>query len=68
VSNILKLKSLPFQVTNWLEECHMVAGVFYRCGFHFIGEKKHGGIVLPNDGQCHLEHNVYTMSHYYVSA
>ncbi|XP_049978042.1 integrin beta-1 [Alexandromys fortis] len=36
-------------------------------GFHFAGDGKLGGIVLPNDGQCHLENNVYTMSHYYVS-
>ncbi|KAM5235739.1 integrin beta-1 isoform 1-T1 [Ctenodactylus gundi] len=34
-------------------------------GFHFAGDGKLGGIVLPNDGQCHLENNVYTMSHYY---
>lgn len=37
-------------------------------GFHFAGDGKLGGIVLPNDGQCHLENDVYTMSHYYVSA
>lgn len=36
-------------------------------GFHFAGDGKLGGIVLPNDGKCHLENNVYTMSHYYVS-
>jgi hypothetical protein len=46
----------------------MVAGVFYRCGFYFAGDRKLGSIVLPNDGQGHWEHNVYTMSHYYVSA
>uniref|UniRef100_A0A2K6ELV9 Integrin beta n=1 Tax=Propithecus coquereli TaxID=379532 RepID=A0A2K6ELV9_PROCO len=34
-------------------------------GFHFAGDGKLGGIVLPNDGQCHLENDVYTMSHYY---
>ncbi|XP_027306336.1 integrin beta-1 isoform X1 [Anas acuta] len=34
-------------------------------GFHFAGDGKLGGIVLPNDGRCHLENNVYTMSHYY---
>uniref|UniRef100_A0A665UZW4 Integrin beta n=1 Tax=Echeneis naucrates TaxID=173247 RepID=A0A665UZW4_ECHNA len=34
-------------------------------GFHFAGDGKLGGIVLPNDGKCHLENNVYTMSHYY---
>ncbi|KAF6727973.1 Integrin beta-1 [Oryzias melastigma] len=34
-------------------------------GFHFAGDGKLGGIVLPNDGKCHLENDVYTMSHYY---
>uniref|UniRef100_A0A8P4GN55 Integrin beta n=1 Tax=Dicentrarchus labrax TaxID=13489 RepID=A0A8P4GN55_DICLA len=34
-------------------------------GFHFAGDGKLGGIVLPNDGRCHLENNTYTMSHYY---
>ncbi|XP_023597744.1 integrin beta-1 [Trichechus manatus latirostris] len=34
-------------------------------GFHFAGDGKLGGIVLPNDGRCHLENDVYTMSHYY---
>ena len=35
-------------------------------GFHLAGDGKLGGIVLPSDGQCHLENDVYTMSHYYV--
>uniref|UniRef100_A0A8C9T220 Integrin beta n=1 Tax=Scleropages formosus TaxID=113540 RepID=A0A8C9T220_SCLFO len=34
-------------------------------GFHFAGDGKLGGIVLPNDGKCHLENNTYSMSHYY---
>uniref|UniRef100_A0A8B9L7G3 Integrin beta n=1 Tax=Astyanax mexicanus TaxID=7994 RepID=A0A8B9L7G3_ASTMX len=34
-------------------------------GFHFAGDGKLGGIVLPNDGKCHLTDNMYTMSHYY---
>ncbi|XP_067109967.1 integrin beta-1-like isoform X2 [Osmerus mordax] len=34
-------------------------------GFHFAGDGKLGGIVLPNDGKCHMENNMYTMSHYY---
>lgn len=37
-------------------------------GFHFAGDGKLGGIVLPNDGKCHLENNMYTMSHHYVCA
>ncbi|KAM4705454.1 integrin beta-1 isoform 2-T2 [Rhinophrynus dorsalis] len=34
-------------------------------GFHFAGDGKLGGIVLPNDGKCHMQENMYTMSHYY---
>ncbi|XP_026136716.1 integrin beta-1-like isoform X2 [Carassius auratus] len=34
-------------------------------GFHFAGDGKLGGIVRPNDGKCHLENNMYTMSHYF---
>ncbi|KAK7944664.1 hypothetical protein WMY93_000392 [Mugilogobius chulae] len=30
-----------------------------------LPETETGGIVLPNDGKCHLENNMYTMSHYY---
>ncbi|XP_061587812.1 integrin beta-1-like isoform X2 [Cololabis saira] len=32
-------------------------------GFQFAGDGKPGGIVLPNNGRCHLENNMYTMSH-----
>ncbi|XP_026061497.1 integrin beta-1-like isoform X2 [Carassius auratus] len=34
-------------------------------GFHFAGDGKLGGIVRPNDGKCHLENNMYTMSNYF---
>ncbi|XP_067863640.1 integrin beta-1-like isoform X2 [Heptranchias perlo] len=35
-------------------------------GFHFAGDGKLGGIVLPNDGNCHLStQGLYTMSDYY---
>ncbi|XP_007907125.1 integrin beta-1 isoform X2 [Callorhinchus milii] len=35
-------------------------------GFHFAGDGKLGGIVLPNDGRCHLNtQGLYTMSDYY---
>ncbi|XP_077347212.1 integrin beta-1-A-like isoform X2 [Lithobates pipiens] len=34
-------------------------------GFHFAGDGKLGGIVLPNDGKCYMQDNMYTMSHYY---
>uniref|UniRef100_A0A667X2E9 Integrin beta n=1 Tax=Myripristis murdjan TaxID=586833 RepID=A0A667X2E9_9TELE len=29
-------------------------------GLHFAGDGKLGGIVLPNDGKCHLHDNVYS--------
>ncbi|XP_041717279.2 integrin beta-1-like [Coregonus clupeaformis] len=32
-------------------------------GFHFAGDGKLRGIVLPNDGKCHLENNVYARCH-----
>uniref|UniRef100_A0A8C3V978 Integrin beta n=1 Tax=Catharus ustulatus TaxID=91951 RepID=A0A8C3V978_CATUS len=31
-------------------------------GFHFAGDGKLGGILTPNDGQCHLEDNMYKRS------
>ncbi|XP_056336088.1 integrin beta-1b.1 [Danio aesculapii] len=34
-------------------------------GFHLAGDGKLGGIVRPNDGKCHLDNNMYTMSNYF---
>ncbi|NWW70641.1 ITB2 protein, partial [Climacteris rufus] len=31
-------------------------------GFHFAGDGKLAGILTPNDGQCHLEDNMYKRS------
>ncbi|NP_001298213.1 integrin beta-PS-like precursor [Biomphalaria glabrata] len=31
-------------------------------GFHHAGDGKLGGIVTPNDGQCHLKNNLYSES------
>ncbi|GAB1605646.1 integrin beta-1-like isoform X2 [Argonauta hians] len=28
--------------------------------FHYAGDGKLGGVVLPNDGECHLRNNIYT--------
>ncbi|XP_041817036.1 integrin beta-1-like [Chelmon rostratus] len=33
-------------------------------GFHSAGDGKLGGIVLPNDGKCHLHKNVYTRGNF----
>lgn len=69
MGSILKLKSFFFfeSLIGWRNVTRLL--VFSTdAGFHFAGDGKLGGIVLPNDGQCHLENDVYTMSHYYVSA
>ncbi|XP_077414998.1 integrin beta-1-like [Vanacampus margaritifer] len=34
-------------------------------GVHFAGDGQLGGVKLPNDGNCHLENNMYAMSHSY---
>ncbi|KAJ8388158.1 hypothetical protein AAFF_G00146490 [Aldrovandia affinis] len=34
-------------------------------GFRSAADGKLGGNVLPSDGKCYLENNMYTMSHYY---
>ena len=31
-------------------------------GFHFAGDGKLGGIIKPNDGECHLVNGIYTES------
>ncbi|GFO07717.1 integrin beta, partial [Plakobranchus ocellatus] len=31
-------------------------------GFHYAGDGKLGGIVTPNDGECHLDGGLYTKS------
>lgn len=36
-------------------------------GFHFAGDGRLGGILTPNDGQCHLEDNMYKKSNEFVS-
>ncbi|KAK3771306.1 hypothetical protein RRG08_024382 [Elysia crispata] len=33
-------------------------------GFHYAGDGKLGGIVTPNDGECHMENGLYSLSSY----
>lgn len=71
-SNTFSLKKIVFflvyqEQIGWRNVTRLL--VFSTdAGFHFAGDGKLGGIVLPNDGKCHLENGVYTMSHYYVSS
>jgi protocadherin alpha len=67
VISILKLKSLPFEVMIAWRNVTRLLVFSIDARFHFAGDGNLGGIVLPNDGQCHQEHNVYTMIHYYVN-
>lgn len=34
--------------------------------FHYAGDGKLGGIIIPNDGQCHVENGRYIASTIYV--
>lgn len=65
-SEVFRLCVLSFQEhIGWRNVTRLL--VFSTdAGFHFAGDGKLGGIVLPNDGKCHLQNNMYTMSHYYV--
>lgn len=31
-------------------------------GFHYAGDGKLGGVITPNDGQCHMDNGQYTHS------
>uniref|UniRef100_A0A336M8L1 Integrin beta n=2 Tax=Culicoides sonorensis TaxID=179676 RepID=A0A336M8L1_CULSO len=31
-------------------------------GFHYAGDGKLGGVIKPNDGECHMQNNMYTHS------
>lgn len=31
-------------------------------GFHYAGDGKLGGVIKPNDGECHMQDNMYTHS------
>ncbi|XP_001601489.2 integrin beta-PS [Nasonia vitripennis] len=48
---------------NWRERARKLLLFSTDAGFHFAGDGKLGGIVKPNDGCCHLDHNgLYTHS------
>ncbi|KAL3832478.1 hypothetical protein ACJMK2_024118 [Sinanodonta woodiana] len=42
---------------GWRNESRRVLVYFSDAGFHFAGDGKLAGIVLPNDGKCHLDSN-----------
>lgn len=40
---------------QWREKARRILLFSTDAGFHYAGDGKLGGIVTPNDGQCHLD-------------
>ncbi|XP_023310938.1 integrin beta-PS-like isoform X2 [Anoplophora glabripennis] len=50
---------------GWRDKARRLLVFSTDAGFHFAGDGKLGGIVKPNDGNCHLSHEgFYTQSSY----
>ncbi|XP_026495256.1 integrin beta-PS [Vanessa tameamea] len=47
---------------GWREHARKLLVFSTDAGFHYAGDGKLGGIVQPNDGECHMENNSYTHS------
>lgn len=53
-------------IIGWRERARHIVVFLTDAGFHFAGDGKLGGVVIPNDGKCHLErlgsNYMYTMA------
>ena len=50
-------------VIGWRDKSRRIIVISTDAGFHFAGDGKLGGIVTPNDGECHVDtKGVYTHS------
>ncbi|XP_013186565.1 integrin beta-PS [Amyelois transitella] len=47
---------------GWRDQARRLLVFSTDAGFHYAGDGKLGGIVQPNDGECHMENNAYTHS------
>ena len=47
---------------GWRDKARRLLVFSTDAGFHYAGDGKLGGIVIPNDGKCHMEDNMYTHS------
>ena len=47
---------------GWRDKARKLLVFSTDAGFHYAGDGKLGGIVTPNDGQCHMEGGLYTHS------
>ncbi|XP_063821699.1 integrin beta-PS [Ostrinia nubilalis] len=50
------------QQIGWRDQARRLLVFSTDAGFHYAGDGKLGGIVQPNDGECHMENNTYTHS------
>ncbi|XP_026329225.1 integrin beta-PS [Hyposmocoma kahamanoa] len=50
------------QEIGWRDKARRLLVFSTDAGFHYAGDGKLGGIVQPNDGECHMENNGYTHS------
>jgi integrin beta 1 len=44
---------------GWREGARRLLLFSTDAGFHYAGDGKLGGVITPNDGECHMEGNVY---------
>lgn len=47
---------------GWRQKSRKMVLFSTDAGFHYAGDGKLGGIITPNDGHCHMQHNEYTES------
>ncbi|XP_052750647.1 integrin beta-PS [Galleria mellonella] len=47
---------------GWRDQARRLLVFSTDAGFHYAGDGKLGGIVQPNDGECHMENDSYTHS------
>lgn len=50
---------------GWREQARRLLVFSTDAGFHYAGDGKLGGVITPNDGECHLDNRgMYTHSTY----
>lgn len=50
------------QQIGWREHARRLLVFSTDAGFHYAGDGKLGGVITPNDGECHMSGNMYTHS------
>lgn len=47
---------------GWRDQARRLLVFSTDAGFHYAGDGKLGGVITPNDGECHMRNNEYTHS------